>query len=190
MMIEKISISGVARLPISISGKWSTSPKRNWKGFASCIESIVAVSFLRCNGRVEWCLSERPTGNEIEVGLALFPFDESALDIQVNVSIGGGGRRYRSILPSPGYYPTIPMINSFETGRIMLISRIEGDPSIDFLGLFLARWDTKTGRDGIWLVRPRLREMLPEQMLVPLTYGRTGEFKERECEQRVPLDRP
>ncbi len=189
-MIENISISGVARLPVTISGKWSTPPKRDWQGLASSVEPIVAVSFLRCNGRVEWCLSERPTGNAIEVRLALLPFDERAVDTQVNTSIGGGGsRRYRSILPSPGYHPTIPIIGSFETGRIMLISRIEGDPCIDFLGLFLARWDTKTGRDGIWHIRPHFREILPKLMLVPLTYGRTGEFQERECEQTASLDR-
>lgn len=71
----------------------------------------------------------------------------------------------------------------------MLISRIQGDPCIDFLGLFLAKWDTKTGRDGIWHIRPHLRESLPEQMVVPLTYGRTGEFKESKCEQTAAPDR-
>jgi hypothetical protein len=189
MTAEDISISGAARLPVTISGTWSSTPKRDWQGFASSVEPIVAISFLRCNGRVEWCLSERPTGSRMDVGLALFPFDMRGIDVEVNLSIGGGGRRYRSILPKPGYYPTIPMTASFETGRTILISRIEGDPCIDFLGLFLAKWDTKTGRGGIWHIRPHLRQSLPDRMLAALTYGRTGEFEEREWEQTAPQDR-
>ncbi len=178
MMIEDITIPRVAKLPVQISGNWAPPPKRDWRGFAIADEPIVAVTFLRCEGHIEWCLSERQNVNMIEVRLALFPYDKNGVDVSVNVCIGGGGRRYRSLLQSFEYRPEIPLTDSFETGHIVCISRIQSEPSIDFLGLFLARRDVKIARCGIWHLRPRLRAGVPNQLSMVLSYGRTGRLEE------------
>lgn len=181
-MIEGITIPGVSRIPVSLSGDWSAPPKRDWRGVASAEEPIVAITFLRRQHHIEWCLSRcaEEDAIDIETRLALFPYDKLGLDVQVNVFIGHGGPRSRSLVASPTYQPTVSAVSPIETGKVSLLSRIEGDPTIDFLGLFITKRDTKGGRNGIWHIRPCFHESLPAQLRVPLTYGRTGDFEEYE----------
>jgi hypothetical protein len=178
-MIDGLTIPGVARAPVVISGEWLPAPKRDWRGVASASEPIVAVSFLRWGHHIEWCLSERPTGNESEVRLALFPYDRDGCDVQVNTFLGGGGQRWRSLVSSAQYRPTIPLSTSLETGRVLSLSRIEGNPCVEFFGLFLAKRDTKGGRNGIWHIRPCFREGLPPALSQVLTFGRTGIIEDK-----------
>jgi hypothetical protein len=187
-MIEDITLPGLVRLPVYISGEWAASPKLQWDGSTISDEPIVAVSFLRWEGHVEWCLSERPSGNTIQVRLGLTADDKNRLHVQVFCSFGGGSRRWGMLLSSSEYTPEIPFIGYITTGRVVRIWRIEGKPSIDFLALFLARRDVKSGRAGMWHLRPRLRDGLPPQLWTPLTYGRTGTFDE--SEQVAAQNRP
>jgi hypothetical protein len=85
-MIEEITVPGVARLPVMISGCWSAPPKRDWRGFARATEPIVAIAFLRLQHHVEWGLSSSTEDTEIETRLSLFPYDKTCLDVQVSVS--------------------------------------------------------------------------------------------------------
>ncbi|MEE9365731.1 MAG: hypothetical protein V3W44_03495 [Dehalococcoidales bacterium] len=179
-MIAGMTVPGVSRIPVTISGEWPAPPKRDWRGVASSEEPIVAIAFLRWQHHVEWCLSSCTEDGaiDIETRLALFPYDKAGLDVQVNVSIGRGGRRWRSLVASPTYQPTIPAVSPVETGTVALLSRIEGNPTIDFLGLFITKRDTKCRRNRIWHLRPCFHESLPVQLRAPLTYGRTGDFED------------
>lgn len=177
-MIEGLTVPGVARFPVTFSGSWPALPKRDWRGVACAPEPIVAVTFLRWQHHVEWGLSSRSEDCEIETRLAIFPYDQAGLDVQVSVSIGGGGPRYRCTVPTATYQPDMPPASPVETGTVALLATIEGDPKIEFLGLFIARSDTKGGRNRIWHLRECFREALPTELLEPLTYGRTGQFED------------
>jgi hypothetical protein len=177
-MIEGLTVPGVSRFPVTFTGSWSALPKRDWRGIASAQEPIVAIAFLRRQHHVEWGLSSRTEDNEIETRLAIFPYDKAGLDVQVSVSVGGGGRRFRSQVPTAAYQPVMPPASPVETGTVALLATIDGDPKIDFLGLFLAKADTKGGRNRIWHLRPCFQEALPEQLQEALTYGRTGVFED------------
>ncbi len=173
-MIEGLTIPGAARLPVTFSGAWPALPKRDWRGIASAPEPIVAVTFLRWQHHIEWGLSNRSEDCEIETRLAIFPYDQAGLDVQVSVSIGGGGPRSRCAVPTATYQPEMPPASPVETGRVSLLATIEADPRIEFLGLFIARSDTKGGRNRIWHLRPCFHDSLPPQLKEALTYGRTG----------------
>jgi hypothetical protein len=177
-MIEGLTVPGVARLPVTISGAWPALPKRDWRGVASAPEPIVAVTFMRWQHHVEWGLSARLEDCAIETRLALFPYDKAGLDVQVNVSIGGGGPRYRCTVPSATYQPAMPPSSPVETGTVALLATIEGDPKIDFMALFIARGDTKGVRNFIWHLRPRFQDDVPQQLREALTYGRTGTLED------------
>ena len=177
-MLAGLIIPDAKKIPVLVKGIWSPSPKRDWRGIASSSEPIVGITFLRFNTVVEWCLSERVIGSEIEVRLALFEYDREHLEVQVNASIGRGGTRYRSTVSSADYLPDIPVTRIFDTGKVVLISTVEGDPTVSFLGLFLARADAKSFPKGIWHVREHFRGNLPGVLIKPLTYGRTGRFSD------------
>ncbi len=187
-MIENLIIPGVTNTPVTISGKWSALPEREWQGCALSPIPIVAILFLRVKNTVKWCLCGRSTGNTTKVRLSLFPYDDTNLDVQINASIGGGRfegifhsggiLRFRTLVPSPLYLPETPTCNIFETGRIIRISAIKGNPKIDFLVLFLARDDVNSKRNGIWHIRSKFLEYIPESLYTPLTYGRTGLFED------------
>src|SRR4051794_37324606 len=81
---------GLTSLPVTAEGGWSPGRKRDWQGIAISSEPLVAVAFLRVAGVTEWCKSERHNENGLELRLALFPYDESLTDVQVNFSVGGG----------------------------------------------------------------------------------------------------
>jgi hypothetical protein len=177
-MIEGLTVPGVAKLPVTFSGTWPEPPKRDWRGVASAPEPIVAVTFLRWQHHVEWGLSSRLEDCEIETRLAIFPYDKAGLDVQVSVSIGGGGPRYRCTVPAATYQPAMPPASPVDTGTVALLTTIEGDPKIDFLALFIARSDTKGGRNRIWHLRPHFHDAVPPQLKEALTYGRTGTIED------------
>lgn len=178
-MIEKMTLTTVSRIDVSIQGSWTGREHRDWRGTAASSEPCVAVSFLRSEGHVEWCQSQRAIENTICLRLALFPYDASNLDVQVNFSIGGGGRRWRSLLPDCKYRPAIPQSFTVRTGDVFVFATIEGKPRMDLLGLFLVRRDVKSARNGVWHIRPDLIEGAGQPMRQILLHGRAGEFDEQ-----------
>jgi hypothetical protein len=177
-MIDDIILPGVKKIPVSVSGNWLPLKHRDWQGIAFSIEPIVAVTLLRVGNYVQWCLSESKCGNSNEIRLLLLSYEKTDVDVQVNASIGNGGRRSRTILASPEYKPRIPLLDNFETGKITLLCTIDGEPKVDFLGLFLSRQDTKSYPKGLWHIRKHLISGIQEPLVRPLTYGRTGLFKQ------------
>src|SRR4051812_27242403 len=93
--------SSLTKLPVRIVGEWGNPLKRDWRGIATAAEPVVAVVFLKHGDTVEWCKSGRASGEGLEVRLALFPYDKSGSEVQVNFSVGGGTQLFASLVESP-----------------------------------------------------------------------------------------
>ena len=72
--------------------------------------------------------------NTIEVSLALFAYDESGPDVQVNAGIGGGYRIWRSVLPSTSYRPMLKDNWPTETGHVTVLSTVAVTPELTSWG--------------------------------------------------------
>ncbi len=174
-MIDGLSVPDALRIPVVIQGTWLPGPARRWEGSACSHLPIVALTFLRSEGAVQWCRNSQRS-NTIEVSLALFAYDESGTDVQVNAGIGGGYRIWRSVLPSTSYRPMLKDNWPTETGHVTVLSTVAGNPRVDFLGLFLAASDVRFERNRIWHAKESLRTGAPELLQNCLSHGRTGVF--------------
>ena len=203
-MIEGVTVQGVARLPVTIIGGLSTPVMPDlrrlqlWEGSAASREPIAAIAFLRYDKReVAWARSERrhhrwhwlPVGTlpltdqVLEIRLTFSPDDERGLRVGIHFGIGGGitgagSGGAQCALPTPGYLRDMPVASKVETGTVTRLATIEGDPKVEFLALFLARRDTKGGRNRNWHLRRSLRDGLQPQMQEVLAYGRSGYFED------------
>jgi len=157
-MIPEAVLPGLSRIQVSISGAWLPLPKRDWKGHAACSEPFVGVAILESPASAEWCISVR---DDSEVRLAIFPYDQDGLDVEVTFSLGQGGRRWRTWVCSPTYFPVIRSSLVIETGRVVTFCTVEGEPQIELKALFVARRDVKSRRNGVWHIRPELADSLP-----------------------------
>lgn len=194
-----MELSSPALRPMEVTlteGHWRARPYWDWHGLAIAEEPIVAVIFLQCESEVAWCKSQRaggrtdgwlhlpPAGSgsaspvpKTPVRLALFWYDEVGKDVQVNFSVGGGGRRCKTLLPRPGYYPEIEP-GPYVTGRSCLIARIDGVPRVDCYVLFLSAQQVRVGRAGRWNVREQVTQSLEPPLRNILTQARTGIFQD------------
>ena len=179
-MIEGVTVPGLARMPVAISGSWYSPSRRLWEGRATAEQPIVAVAFVRCEQHVEWGLSWRFDEPDLKTAVSFSGHEDGAF-VQVVFGISGGGARWTSTLPSHTYRPAIPAAATVETGTVSLLARIGGTPAIDLMGLFIAKGDTKGGRKHIWHIRTCFRDTLPPLLRRPLTYGRSGFFEDQEC---------
>lgn len=173
MKFEGIAFETLWSVPVQIDGAWCGDAPRDWRGTATSAVPLVAMSFLESSGHCEWCKSERDVTSP-EVDLALRQYDDTGLDVQVNFSVGGGGRRCRSLVASPSYRPDLPATRALQTARIYRFGEVEGDPPVNLFVLFLARADVESSRKALWRVRKRLESDLAEPFRRWLTYGRTG----------------
>jgi hypothetical protein len=172
-MKEGISVPGATRVPVSISGSWADPPRKAWFGWVESPALTVAILFFRFNdGITRWCRSGYAIPHEVT--LAISPLDNSYSRVTIEASIGGATMNAQGRIISRDYLPEIPLINTFETGRVIPISSIRGDPEIDILALFVERGDVTSKRKGIWHVRKCLRGEISGPLLLPLTYGKTG----------------
>jgi hypothetical protein len=179
-MIDAVKLTSVTQIDILIRGAWDPQEIRYWRGTATASEPCVAVAFLRDGYHVEWCQSERTNESNLDLDLALFPYHKSEdLDIQVNFSIGQGRRRWRSILPSPVYRPTIRDSFKVLAGEVFQFTTVEGNPRVELFGLFIVQRDVEWVRRKIWHLQPRLRDAIQEPLKQVLTYGRAGTFEEK-----------
>ncbi len=178
-MIGNTKLASLTQVDIVIRGAWHPQGDRYWRGTATASEPCVAVPFLRVGYHVEWCQPERTNESSLDLHLALFPYNESDLDIQVNFSIGQGGRRWTTILPSSIYRPAIPDSFKVLAGEVFHFTTVEGNPHVELFGLFIAHRDVEWVRKKIWHLRPQFRDALKEPLKQVLTYGRTGTFDEK-----------
>jgi hypothetical protein len=164
----------VTRLLISIEGQWSSGPNRDWRGWATATEPLVAITFLSTPTDCNWSRSARAE-MPCEVRLTLGRFDKQGREVQVNFSVAGGYQIGRSRVPSPSYQPDILSQHQFSTGVIQTFAKVEGEPDMELLVLFLARQDVRWGRCRLWRLRRELAESITnDSMRALMTYGRTG----------------
>jgi hypothetical protein len=162
-------------LPVTVSGQWMNEKLRDWRGNATAAEPFVVLILLRHGNIIEWCKSERQTRNDLELRLALFPFDESLLEVQVNFSAGDSGRRYSSLLDSASYKPNVQAERVVNTGALMRFSVVEGKPKIDLQILFISQRDVKFGRKALWRPRSEITFSVPMYIARMLANGRAGQ---------------
>src|ERR1700690_228396 len=98
MNLEGLIFPGLECITVHLTGAWDAG-SRKWYGAVTAAVPLVGMAFIHSSGYCEWCKSERNESSP-EVRLALFPFDDVGLDVQVNFSVGHGGRRWSSVLPS------------------------------------------------------------------------------------------
>ena len=171
-----IDVAPLARIPVSIEGEWVGHPTRgyrDWQGCARAAVPIVGVSLLVDPHGVQWHLSGRPEADGLEVRFLLSPYDRGYRDLQVYFDLGGVGARTRTTVPTSGYRPDI-VTGEFTTGRIHPLARIEGEPEVRMLALFLVRSQTRTKRCGLWHIKPALVEGMGEPWRSILTHRRAG----------------
>jgi hypothetical protein len=174
MTLAGTQFDGMTSLAATCHGGWSLVRPRDWCGIATCAEPLVGIAFLHAGGITEWCKSERGNEHELELRLALFPYDAGMEDVQVNFSVGRGGCRGRATVASSQYVPAIPDGRELRTGVIEEFATIEGEPVIAVSVLLIARCDVKSARNGLWRLRENLVGSVPGPYARILTYGRTG----------------
>ena len=163
------------RLPVLVTGGWDQSSHR-WKGVARASEALVAVVLLTARGETDWCKSERGRASELDLTLALFPFEDPEI-VQVNMTAGGGGRRFATRVPAAGYRPVLLPELQVSTGDIVQLATVAGDPRVVVSVLLLAARDVVVGRKGLWHMRASLPNHLDESVLKILSGARTGRFR-------------
>jgi hypothetical protein len=174
MTLERMTLQKITPFLISVKGQWSPGLARDWCGWASASEPLVALVFVCSSGGCGWIKSERGDAT-IQVRLALFPDVGPGRDVSASFSVGRGNAIGRSTVPSAVYRPVVPEQQTFQSGVIQKFTQVIGDPSLDLLILFLARRDVRSARNGLWHLRPELAESISsEPIRRMMTYGRTG----------------
>jgi len=163
------------QLPVLIEGDWDHSSKK-WRGVALAAEALVSVVLLTARGKTDWCKSERGDAAELGLTFALFPFEDPQV-VQVNVTAGGGGRRFATRLPSVNYRPALPPELRVSTGERFPLATVEGDPRVDVSLILVAVRDVAVGRKGLWHIREQAAAGLDESLFKILTGARTGQLR-------------
>jgi hypothetical protein len=174
--VTDLSWTELSSTPVRCTGAWDRQPVLRWRGVAVADEPIVAIAFLTTDGHVEWCKGERPRGSTVEIDLALLPYDELRLDVQVNVMIAGAYLRCRSRVRSAEQLASIGG-EPCATGRMHEFARVEGQPPVICDVLFVAGRDVQVRRSGLWRVRSAIVDRLTSPLRDILTRGRTGSFE-------------
>lgn len=173
------SLPQFAGVEVTLGGHATARSFYDWSGEMRADASVVAVAFLVAPGGVCWCKSERARGWGLSVGLSLRWYDDLGHDVQVNWSIGGGQRRSRTTLDAPATpaFPLVPECVTFETGAIQSIFTVPGEPLVTCAALLLPAEVVRVGRNGLWQLRRRERERVPQPLRRMLSYGRTGTLR-------------
>ena len=176
MVLDTFQSNALRTLEVGLAGVWSPAAIRDWRGKAFASEPIVAVSFAIRNGLASWCKSERGNLDSQGVRLLLGNFDSAGRDVQVAFEIGDGQVRTRTLVASPEYRPEIDTSRRIKTGDITSFCTLSGDPAVQLRVLFLAASDVEVGRNGLWHLRSRLVDHIPESFRALLAHGRAGEL--------------
>lgn len=158
-----VSLHDVPQLPVDLSGEWviEKTPRlaggfattRRWKGMARASQALVALAVVASPILVQWGKSEAATDPDgCPITLALFPHDNLGLDVQVNMTAGGGGAENRTSVNSVDYLPPIDRIQ-LVSGQLLKLVTIDGRPQIEAGLLFLPRGAVRKGRTGNWRLR-------------------------------------
>jgi hypothetical protein len=126
---------------VDLSGEWvvEKTPRlaggfattRRWKGLARASEPLVVLAVVASPIVVQWGKSEAATDPDgCPITLALFPYDNLGLDVQVNLTAGGGGADNRTSVISVDYLPPIDRIQR-ASGELLRLVSIDGRPEIE-----------------------------------------------------------
>lgn len=165
-------VHDVPQMPVDLSGSWvvEKTPRlaggfattRRWKGLARASQPLVVLAVVASPILVQLGKSEAQTDpGGCPITLALFPHDNLGLDVQVNLTAGGGGAENRTSVNSVDYLPPIDRIQ-LASGELMRLVTIDGRPEIEAGLLFLPRGAVRKGRTGNW----RLKEPRPSSGLL------------------------
>lgn len=173
-MLPAFQTGSLKQITVTVDGTWHTAAlRRDWCGRAQAAEPIVALTL---NGFGEWAKSDRPlTDGSLTVRLLLGPYDKERRDVLVNFSVGGGYSLSRTIV-EPDYRPSIENFAVFRTGQLDSFATIEGSRTVSLFALFVCRADVRIGRNGLWNLRPKHRELVSEPWRSALSYGRSGKL--------------
>ena len=94
-MISTLTIPTPSPVTITVSGAWSQRPPWDWKGNVVAPEPVIALTFLRVGGHVEWVKSEKTVHDVMAVRLLIGRYDSGGRDVQVYFGIGGNSVRGR-----------------------------------------------------------------------------------------------
>jgi hypothetical protein len=157
------SLHNVPQLRVDLSGEWvaektptlagGVATTRRWKGLARASQPLVALSVLVNRDFMYWGKSEAKTEPDgCPITLALLPYDNLALDVQVNLTAGGGGTEARTTVNSVDYLPLIDRIQ-LASGELLRFVTVYGLPEIEAGLLFLPRGAVRKGRTGNWRLK-------------------------------------
>jgi hypothetical protein len=157
------SLQNVPQLRVDLFGAWvvektptlagGLSTTRRWKGLARASQPLVALAVLVNRDFVDWGKSEAQTQPDgCPITLALFPYDNLGLDVEVSLTAGDGGTRTRTTVNSVDY---LPAIDAFQLvcGELVKLATIDGRPEIETGLLFLPRGAVRKGRTGNWRLK-------------------------------------
>ncbi len=174
---EPISVGGLAKLPLRITGTWHPYPQHwSWGGHVLCDEPLVGVLMCHQKGRLEWTRTEhRSSPDGLAVRLDYRPSDEGA-DVHFGVGSGQSLNWIRTRTDAKGARrpPAVEGIGSYHTGQIIdFVMLGAAEPRLLRL-LLIARRDVHSKRVGLWSLRRELAMALQEPWRGMLTYGRGG----------------
>jgi hypothetical protein len=179
MDLINIHFEGLTSIDVVVKGKWSSSSSRDWRGTIFASEPIVAISFLVSSGICQWVKSERDQ-QPPDIRCAIFPYDNSGLDVQVNFGVGNSNRIWRTLISSASYRPTIPEHIVLRTARIHHFTTITGNPLIELYVLLIAKTDVASSRNTLWRLREQLAKNIHQPWRQRLTHSRRGQFDSSE----------
>ena len=173
-MLDPVVIPTPLQHPARLAGSWTRPRYWDWMGHLTAGVPIVAVSLMRVGSHLEWARSEKGPKAELEARLLLGWYDTVGRDVQVSFSLGENGPRHQTLLADPESPPKPAPDASVPVGQLFRFCAPFGAPQIELFGLVLLREQVTGARNGLWHLRPSLREDLPELWREILCYGRAG----------------
>jgi hypothetical protein len=172
-------ILGAAQLPVTISGEWTETPHRMWRGTAAAPEQLVALVVVAVDEVVHWVKSNSAIAMDMQLILHPAPVPQNhTVDwhrVYSHWHIAHVGHSLPMItVQDPAYRPVISEKQSTVTGEMTRFAAIQGQPQIGFGVLFLARSDVKFGRKRIWRLKQPLISNIEEPWARILTIHRVG----------------
>lgn len=172
-MLDSLLILPSGCIGARIQGSWKQLRYWDWNGQIFADEPIVAVSLLRVGARLEWARSAKGPETVLEARLLLGWHDSSGHDVQVSFSVGNGPR-WRATLADNTKPPRTLEDGPIPLGQPFRFCEPFGLPRIELFCLVLSRNQVIGARNGLWHLKPSLREGVSEMWQAILCRGRAG----------------
>lgn len=173
--IFEIEIPNATNSFAKLEGKWERKRNWDWNGIIIADKPIIAISFLRVGNRIEWARSQKQSASELDARLLLGIFDSDPKDVQVVFSFGANGPRWRTVLDDSNQPPDISN-RAVAIGKSFAFCKSFGTPAIELFGLVIFREQAVCARNGLWHIKKEYKDLLPDDCIHILSYGRAGRF--------------